>query len=336
MIRPIRRIFLLTLALALLMSEALAGETMPDSVFRALYGAIPEHEREGFLFFTDPHMAETDDWEPSFEEYMRRIAERAENLELSLVLCGGDWIGTLDTNAEAMGKLSRIADFNLGLFGERTYHCAVGNHDTNELGAEEGETRRRRTASLSIGQYTNAMMPLTGMAYEAFDGDNTRFYVLDTGYEGQEMNYRGEGRYRWSMLRWFADDLKQNDPRHAAILMHIFYRSSRTHGWGALGKHIVSICEAFNRRSMYKADGHVFDFRECTGRVEFALCGHIHTDYSSYPKSFPVICTRNALAEQPDGSSVLSYDLIAVDYRERLITLLRVGDGESRTVSLDP
>ena len=332
----IRRIILILASLVLCAGSALAGEAAPVQVYRELRRAVPEDARESFLYFTDPHMAEAPGWEPAFERNMREIAAMADELQLGLVLCGGDWIGSLDTNAEAVEKLSQLTDFNLSLFGAGRYHGAVGNHDTNEQGSKDMEVRQRRTETLTIGEYTNAMMPLTGLAYEAFDGENTRFYLVDSGYEGQKMNYRGEGRYRWRMLEWLAEDLRAKDPQHAAILTHIYYRTSRSRSPGELGTYLVRLCDAFNRHSVFKADGHVFDFRACTGRVEFMLCGHIHIDFCSYPASFPVITTQTASSLNEDGSLSLTYDLALVDYRERILTLLRVGSGDSRTIPLDP
>ena len=324
------------LVLMMVWGAALAGESKPKTVYRALHGAIPENQREGFLFFTDPHMAEKPGWESAFEEHMRKICRYADDTEMDLVLCGGDWIGSLDTNEEASEKLSTLTDFCVGTFGASRYHGAVGNHDTNELGSLDTPQRQARTTRLSVGGYTDAMMPLTGIAYYAFNGENTRFYLLDSGYEGQNMNQNGGGSYRWTMLHWFADDLKEKDPEHAAILTHIYYRTSRNRSAGQLGSYMLAIAGAYNKHSVFKADGHTFDFRGCTGRLEFVICGHIHIDYYAYYNGIPVIATRNSLAPQPDGSDMLTFDLVAADYAERLITFVRVGEGETRTISLDP
>ena len=332
--KGLRRMALL-MALLMVQGSALAGESKPKTVFRALYGAIAEDQREGFLYFSDPHMAEVPGWEADFEEHMRKLGRYADDTEMGLVLCSGDWIGSLDTNEEAAEKLSYITDFNLNLFGSLRYHSAVGNHDTNELGSLDTPQRQQRTTRLSVGAYTSAMMPQTGTAYYAFNGENTRFYLLDSGYEGQNMNQNGGGSYRWGMLEWLARDLKENDPPHAAILTHIYYRTSRNRSAGQLGNYMLSLAAAYNRHSVFKADGHTFDFRGCTGRLEFVLCGHIHIDYYAYYNGIPVITTRNALAAQPDGSTVLTFDLVAVDYAERLITFVRAGEGETRTIALD-
>ncbi|MBR6029937.1 MAG: metallophosphoesterase [Clostridia bacterium] len=332
--RMLKRLTAAVLALTLLAGTALAGEAKPKMVYRELYNAVAEDQREGFLFFTDPHMAETPDWEPDFEKWMRKIGRYADDTEIDLIFCGGDWIGSLDTNSEAVEKLSQVTDFNLMLFGQGRYHCAVGNHDTNEVGSADLPTRKAKTARLSVGAYTDAMMPVTGIAYYAIQGVNTRFYLLDSGYETQNMNAMAMGVYRWGMLNWFADDLLKNDPAHAAVLTHIYYRTSRNRSAGQLGNYMAAICEAFNKHSMVKMDGHTYDFRTCTGRVEFILCGHIHIDYDSVHNGIPVIATRCALSPQETGDPVLCFDLCVADYAEHLLTMVRVGDGETRTISL--
>ena len=297
---------------------------------RVISGIRPE-ALESFIFFTDPHCAEypADPWKYRFHALMWRVRLAQRDLSVSTIFAGGDWIGNSDTNEEAIEKLSFITASCENMFGAENFHSMVGNHDINEQGAADAENRVRNTTVLSVAEYTEAMFPGRETAYYAFDGANTRFYVLDSGSDKGGMTANHQKKYRWSQVSWLANQLKADDPAHAAIAMHLIHASLATGAKAEFARHILEVCQAYNNRTSIAKNGRTYDFTGCTGHVEFAFCGHNHADFTDVYCGIPIINTRK-MQEDSD----VAFDVFDVDYENRMIHILRYGIGNDREVSL--
>ena len=327
-------LLLLTLCILSFTLPASAGRKREElvQVHQQLISQIDPEQLESFIFFTDPHCAEypTDPWKYRFHALMWRVRLVQRDLGVSSVFSGGDWIGNSDTNEEAYEKLSFITQSCLNMFGAENFHSMVGNHDINEQGAAEAtEPRIRNTAVMSVEEYTSAMFPGQETAYYAFDGQHTRFFVLDSGSGSTSMTAKHLKKYRWNQVSWLASSLIEEDPEHAAIAMHLIHTTVANDSYGAFAENILEVCEAYNNRVSIAKNGRTYDFSACTGHVEFAFCGHNHVDYSTVYCGIPIINTMK-MTQDTD----VAFDVFDVDYGSRKIYILRYGLGNDREISL--
>ena len=273
---------------------------------------------EPFIFFTDPHTLEMDNWQSGCESLMLLLKNYYDATPVSYVLCGGDWIGNSDLPKVSCYKLGLIHGMMRKLF-ER-YYYVIGNHDTNYQGkltdeSEKYTTRLSQTALQNLlynGEKT----------YYVFQGNRTRFYCLDTGVEWSSLS-----TYYSEEMEWFAENLVKDNSRHIAILLHILYSSE---GKTTISSEATKIAEAYNGRSTITVNEKSYDFSQCKGKIEFYLAGHTHVDSNGLEGSIPYVITRKAFELQNP-----TFDLTMVDYDNRVINMIRVGNGDSRKISLD-
>lgn len=266
---------------------------------------------ESFLFFTDPHLARGTDWHKQFRNYLSQIQKVYNSVPANFCLCGGDWLGNNDTVAEACFKMGYCLSNCRAMF--EPFYWMVGNHDTNYQGTER----------LSADTLNNLMFPYSTKNYYTFDGKRTRFYVFDTWVEMEHTSYET------SQAEWFANALLTDNSAHIAITAHILYYNS-DHILETLTDQILSIAEAYNNRTSITFQDITYDYSSATGKVEFALFGHLHDDVTAVVHGIPCIATTWVLA----SNSIATFDLMLVDYDNRVIKCVRIGEGSDRTVSL--
>lgn len=280
-------------------------------------------EIESFTFFTDPHLLNVTNNETQMREYLDTLKLYHDVTPTSFVIGGGDWYGNSDTREMACFKLGYIDGWMRRLFGER-YYLAVGNHDTNQQGVDE--TGGTWTGILPKETVRNLWFRERGNTYYAFDGANTRFYVLDTWKEGTDAaNY-------WEQIAWLGERLKTDNPTNAALVMHIgYYPSGESYAVDTLAANALALSEAFNNSTSITLNGVTYDFAGCTGTVRFALSGHIHADHATIVNGIPLIATTDMRA-----GNTPTFDLCLADYGANKLHLVRVGTGEDRTFTMGP
>lgn len=281
-------------------------------------------EKEDFIFFTDPHLLMVGDLDvfERCDTFMRAVKNYFTEIKDIHVICGGDWLGSKDTPTEAIEKLQYCNSLTYRYFGN-AYHAVVGNHDTNYQGnSEEGV---ELGGEITAEQYCGAYLSHIGSNYYAFTGQSTRFYMLDTYIDWNH----SLTPYRLEQAKWLAENLKKDDARNSAIVMHIYFID----GNGApatFAAEFTKVITAYNAHSVAEVDGVAYDFTACSGRVRFVSCGHVHKDMeSSLPDGTPVFSTvdmRNG--NEPD------FDLVSVDYEHNVINMVRVGRGVDRTLQM--
>ena len=171
-----------------------------------------------------------------------------------------------------------------------------------------------------------------GKSYYSFSGENTKFYVFDSGID---WNHTSMTDLDKAQVEWFLGELLKNDDAHIALAPHMLYISETTLNPGTAK--ILEICEIYNNRGTVSFNGKLYDFADKTGKVEFLIAGHSHRDEVAVYNGITCILTVNNSLNCP------SFDLVAVDYDERVIHLVRVNSGTvesaqtlDRTISLDP
>ncbi len=275
---------------------------------------------ESFVFFTDPHLAQGEGYEPQLQTYLETIRNYYRGIPASFVVCGGDWIGNSDTRSEACFKLGYIDRLVRGQFDR--FYPVVGNHDTNYQGVDV-EGGQAYSGTLSNETVRNLLMREEDKLYYAFDGAHTRFYVLDTGSDWVE----DMTDYRWEQIAWLAQCLKTDDAACSALVLHIGYDGNGTQP--PFSAHVTALCGAYNNRTAITLNGTDYDFSGCSGLVKFALCGHIHADRVLVANGIPMVATTDTRA-----GGTASFDMCLVDYKGGVLHMVRVGSGSDRTVTL--
>ena len=283
--------------------------------FSALMSNV--EECESFLFFTDPHLMHSTGWESKCYELMSQIQKYYNSTPTTFCLCGGDWIGNSDSVDSACYKLGYIDGFMSSMF--RDSYLMVGNHDTNYQGTER----------LSESAINNLWFRKEGKAYYTIDGINTKFYVFDTGSEGQALT--SYNNYGMRQAEWFANALLTDNSAHIALALHILYDTISGMSIHPLTDEVLSIAEAYNDRTTITVNGNTYNYASSTGKVEFAIFGHSHGDYDFTVHDIPCIITTWVRASE----TVATFDLVLVNYDDREVNLIRVGSGSDRTISLD-
>lgn len=285
---------------------------------------------EQFLFFTDPHYGGKYQLSGDTLKGLRQIAEVYNNTPTSMCVSGGDWLNDSNTKENACWQLGVIDGMMKSLFDR--YVMLIGNHDTNYQGKEYMESGADGTYDMD--EHLKCVLPQNvlrnlwhrrqGESYFIVDGDCTKFYAFDTGLDW----YTDMDAYRWEQLDWFASDLLSTNPEHSAALLHIAGLSASAPT--PFIENITQISKAYNTRKSVTLNGKTYDFSAATGKFNFLLGGHRHKDSVYVCNDTVIVLTTNLRAV----SSVLTFDLVLVDYAAEKIHMVRVGSGNSRAISL--
>ena len=309
-------------------SDSVIGEDEIEVVidqFTTLYQNT--HNSETFLFFSDPHLLSGENmFTPATRHHLNSSFELAKDLYYSLpisfCLCGGDWLNQRDSQEMAKEKLLYTDRLMKKTFSR--YYKMMGNHDTNYLGYVSSRDKQR--GDLPREFIDNEYFSDTGSAYYAFDGENTRFYILDSGVDWD----MAMDDYRWEQIFWLAGQLETNDTEHIAIGIHIFYHSDIKTPMSEL---LVKLFDAYNLNQTIIMNGKEFNFETSKGKICFVISGHNHEDRLSYEgkdNKLAVIETCNY-----DNEGTQAFDLCLVDYEKNLLNMIRVGRGSSRRIELN-
>ena len=312
---------------------------------------------ETFLFFSDPHLTDYSRYETMTElvrdKFISTLQKYYNSLPLDYCICGGDWLNSEHTDAEAIGWLGYSDAYMRKLF--RNYYPVFGNHDNNPY--KNGINQQSWPYALDYTTVRNSAFRENRSTYYSFDGLNTKFYVFNSGVsfikEMTNTTYSYLLMDRWAQVAWFANKLLTDDPENAIILSHIYSNASKESDWNstatgywangvhALSRNLRDVAIAYNNRQSITKNGVTYDFSNCTGRVVLYLCGHTHFDFVDAYDEIPVVCITDLEGGHILGESIM-YDLIPtfdcclVDYDNDRYKTLRIGAGVSRIVNFTP
>jgi len=306
------------------------GETLLE-VMKKEYAEIDPAQSnvEKFMFFTDPHYVTAEingTWREGALEQLDIMAAQYGIMHPSFVVCGGDWLNDTNSRDNAKQMLGAIREKMDELFG--TAYLMVGNHDYNYQVIIDGKTVQSEE-ELTPKELADALFPQYGKTYYSFEGENTTFYVVDTG---KDWGHQKLFDYDVEQAQWFLECLAQNDDAHIAILPHMFYIYNKEDTKNPLVELMSQISSVYNMRGVFEYNGETYDFREKNGKVEFILAGHSHRDETGSINGIPFVLTRIAKSSKPLGTP--AFDFILVDYDEKKMELIRIGEGEYRCISL--
>lgn len=280
---------------------------------------------ETFCFFTDPHLFELNGGFQmnTFEPYMSILQKVVNSSPCDFVMCGGDWLNNGDTKAQACFNLGYVDGVMRTLF--RKHHQMVGNHDTNYQGYEYiQDNTKYRDCMLSDNTIRNLWFREEGERYYSFNGNNCKYYVLDTGIDWWDWITED----RKAQMDWLSSKLIADNPTHATIFMHITLNANGVLGENAKG--IEKIITAFNNHTKTESiNGTYYDFTGTTGHIDYVMSGHTHSDNVTTIGGVPLIVTTNFT-----NNNTPTFDLVIVDYDNNVLKTVRVGNGSNRTVDI--
>ncbi len=294
--------------------------------FNTLYNNT--QNAEAFLFFSDPHLLSGENrFTPATKRHLDNsfgfAKELYDVLPLSFCLCGGDWLNQRDTQDMAKEKLLYADRLMKSKFGR--YYKMMGNHDTNYLGYVSTDNDQR--GDLPREFIDNEYFSDTGSAYYTFDGVNTRFFILDSGLDWNT----AMDDYRWEQILWLAEQLEVTELEHIVIGIHIFYYIEEK--IAPMSELIVRLCDAYNSKLTITLKEREFDYTMAKGKIHFILSGHNHRDglnHEGQKADLPVIQICNYTINESQ-----SFDLCLIDYDKGFFNMIRVGEGENRSVKMN-
>jgi predicted phosphodiesterase len=258
---------------------------------------------------------------------IEQILDYFKNTPADFVICGGDWLKQHKKSA-AIIDLGLINDICEKDFEGKLYNC-YGNHDdnvqgeldaTDDLNGNDGRIDNQAVINLLFRQY--------GKTYYSFMGNNTRFYILDTGNTG----HIGEG---WNQVHWLAQQLIDNDDEHSIIVLHMFSDSSSdiSQSIFTMAEQVTLLCQAYNNHTSITMDNQTHNFSDCTGKMNCILTGHTHFDDNIVHNGIPVICTTTT-TERESETGDYGFDLVVCDYSANKLNTIRVGVGNNRSITI--
>lgn len=295
--------------------------TLPSAAKLKQYAALfnGTEEVEGFLFFTDPHLINKttmDEIPKNVTSDLQTIRDYYANTPTSFALCAGDWIDDDYTGDEACFLLGVVRGLWKTWFGNGCF--VIGNHEYNDCGEQILETDTIR----------NLLLPHEEKNYYTYNGDKTKFYVLDTGRLGYDHT-----EYGWEQIDWLANALIKDDAKYSAIASHIWYIAD-TDGTLILtpfADAVLRLAQAYNNRSAITLNEKTYNFAAAIGYVEFAIGGHKHVDKTAEEYGIPVVLSTSVTI---NGYGTPTFDLVLANYTARKIDFVRIGSYNDRTVSL--
>lgn len=277
---------------------------------------------ETFAFMTDPHLLGLSNSfdEVQFAQYIHTLGRYYDNTPVDWCICGGDWLNNSDYQDIACWKLGYMDATMRKSF--KHYFPVLGNHDTNYQGVVSSEDSSR--GDLTHQTLVNLMFRENGNTYYKFKGNNTQFYVFDTGTDWEDWMTA----FKWEQIDWFAKALIADDAEHTVIIQHIYYSSGTT--VNNMASNIQAVAGAYNSRTTLTLNGITYDFSGCTGKIACVIAGHSHyDDIITENVSVPVWLTTNMM----DGSTP-TFDLCVIDYTAGKMKSVRIGTGNNREMTL--
>lgn len=305
-------------------------ETKATEINSALVTA--GENKSAFLWYTDAH------WVDNFGQSPMLLKYLSKHTDMQKTFFGGDI-----ANAKS-GEIASLTAWQELVSDIPNHHSVIGNHDNQvtELATAEarGDFFINRTGDMVMGtDVTN------GNNYYYIDNhiEKTRYICLSTG---RMWVYADE-------TRWLVDVLN-NTPNgwHIVIIGHLWLDNIYEDSGTVINttppdytQFLLDVFDAYNYRLSGTTAKHnvSYDFVNASGKIEFIIGGHIHTDYDfATTKGIPIILTECDSWQERDDISVATqgttaencvYAIVA-DYSAKAVKVINVGRGDTRSVAI--
>ena len=263
-----------------------------------------------FIFITDTHWLANAQHSPALVNYI------TQNSSVQDVIFGGDVID----GGENAKQIAAINDFGkkMNAVSPRFFAC-FGNHDTN---LNDGGTGFNSEVYYAlVEKYADNIVNWGNLSYFYCDNKicKTRMVFLDT-YKGQS----GHTDSLNEQISWLNSVLQDcpND-YHIVVFQHSYFHNENNDDLVPIVDAIVTTLDNFNLTGKAK--------------VEAIIAGHMHIDRNATtPGGIPVVLTTCDAAYGQSGYGTINeqaFDVMTIDYVNRIIKCVRIGRGENRTIS---
>lgn len=297
--------------------------------------------KSAFLWYTDSHWtAGNAKVSPAILNYLYK------HTPMNKTNFGGDIVGDPVPQTHDLIK-DLYTEWRSQIKGIANHHSVIGNHDNYHKSRNDGEYGKMAYAFLIAPEESADMV---------WGGD--MYYYIDVPCEKTRYLYLDSGRYSLSdeETKFIIAALTATPNNwHIVVISHVWfqYTSASEPTVGNINPSMqkaLDLFDAYNARQsgsvMLQSVTHSYDFSGCGGKVEFCIGGHIHVDYDFTSEgSIPIIITAADTNQERVGSSdddcgILGtttesavYGIIA-DYNDKKITIIGIGRGNSRVISL--
>lgn len=284
---------------------------------------------DAFVFMTDPHLMganNTFNEETAFRPYLSVLQKYKNSIPASFLLSGGDWLNNHDYQDNACWKLG-IVDSTMRKLFPGTYRPVLGNHDTNYYGYVSSEDQSN--GLLPHDALRGLMFNAESNTYYDFYATNGHYFVLDTGDDAT----LSMTSFRWEQIAWLAQKLQNNNNDNVVVVMHIYSNAGEASTWSAqksqMANNVQNLLGAYNSKTSVSLNGISYSFTNAVGKCRCIVCGHSHFDHIDTSGNVPVICTTNFTS-----GNTPTFDMMLIDYTAGVLTAIRVGTGNNRTMTL--
>ena len=282
----------------------------------------------------------------------------AKNTAIHKVNFGGDFGNDYeypDTGKTADDWLAVMRRFKDAVRDLPNHHSVIGNHDANGSNGKvpylNGQPKHLYGFAMAQEETANMVRGGDFCYYIDDPSEKTRYLYLNTSFCWDQ-----EGYGEYGQGQFVADALAGTESGwHIVAISHIWFRyaSSSTPTVGSVPNYcqkLLTLFEQYNGRksgSLEIGQETVsYDFAGKGGKVEFCIGGHTHVDFDfTSDGGIPVILTRTDSYHWRDGSVNLNTDpgttaeasvsAIIADYDSQKVSVVRIGKGSSRTVTLN-
>ena len=270
---------------------------------------------------------------------------------LPFMICGGD-IPETNTGSET-GLYDQAQDWQkmMAQYGKHNVYTCRGNHDylTKLSGSESFNAKNALCNSYVIGYKPFDIVPGgENELYYYFDVEyaKTRFVILDQyriSNDNPESNFSSYVGLSPAEYHWLVDVALNVDDYNIIVVAHQPLNLPNDPSYITNLNLLRDILMAFNNHESfsgsYGATTINVDFSTYTSSLVCVLSGHKHIDASSDNGFLNIVTTSDALYQTDGYNRTLgtitegAFDIISVDYTNKLIKCTRIGAGNDRTFS---
>lgn len=283
------------------------------------------YNKAAFLFYSDSHWDCSSKMSPMLLKYLH------SHTGMTKTIFGGDIVHTAAADYDTMAYLW---DWRKQLEDLPNHHSVAGNHDG--LG-HSSFTEQYLYSYLFAAEETPDIVRGEQGTYYYIDSpaEKTRYLYLDTGYRIAALG---------SAQTAFVNDALISTPNgwHIVAIAHIWHENNYTESGGFesvgdLSTPAVILTSMFDDYNSRRGE-----YADCGGWVEFCIGGHTHTDHDSTTVTgIPIILVEtdsyninSGLGCAAGATTEASVNGIIADYDNHKITVVRIGRGASREITV--
>ena len=295
-----------------------------------------------FLFYSDAHWDNGGKMSPQLLNYLTQYTA------INKTIFGGDIVSTEPTVETLSDRAimeylwdwrSQIRDLN--------HYSVLGNHDDGNGNTATGGP----TNSIFTMDYVYSFLFAPEESNDIYRGGDSYYYLDDksekTRYLFLDTTYESMANLSTEQADFIKEALKGTQADwHIIVISHAWYNADYDayynlgikpipiSGLTTPGSQILAILDSYNAR-----EG---EFSDAKAKVEFCIGGHVHIDYvGKSTGGIPVILcetaslnTRGTISGKVGTITETAVSGIIANYKTNVLTVVRVGRGESFEVDL--